>query len=70
MAGFAAGQTIVIDSGANLETAVIASVGTAGATTAGAATEAGATVIAVASIAGFSAGQAISSTAARMRKRR
>ena len=48
MAGFDAGQTIMIDTGANLETAVIATVGTAGATTVGAATSAGATVIPVA----------------------
>ena len=38
VADFAAGQTIMIDTGANLETAVIATVGTAGATTVGAAT--------------------------------
>ena len=47
VAGFDAGQTIMIDTGANLETAVIATVGTAGATTASAATDAGATVIPV-----------------------
>jgi hypothetical protein len=57
---FAAGQTITIDSGANLETAVIATVGTAGATTAGAATDVGATSIPVAGAIGFSAGQSIS----------
>src|SRR5438034_5260735 len=44
VADFAAGQTIMIDTGASLETAVIATVGTAGATTVGAATSAGATV--------------------------
>ena len=59
VADFAAGQTIMIDTGASLETAVIATVGTAGATTAGAATNVGATVIPVASGAGFSAGQTI-----------
>ncbi len=59
VADFAAGQTIMIDTGANLETAVIATVGTAGATTAGAATDVGATVITVANAAGFSAGQSI-----------
>ena len=59
VADFAAGQTIIIDTGANRETAVIATVGTAGATTVGTATEAGATVIPVASAAGFSAGQTI-----------
>jgi hypothetical protein len=60
VAGFDAGRTIVIDAGANLETAVIATVGTAGATTVGAATNVGATVIPVASGAGFSPGQTIS----------
>jgi hypothetical protein len=59
VADFAPGQTITIDTGANLETAVIAAVGTAGATTAGDAINAGATVIPVANAAGFSAGQAI-----------
>ena len=59
VADFAAGQTIMIDTGANLETAVIATVGTAGATTVGAATDVGATVIPVASAIGFSAGQTI-----------
>jgi hypothetical protein len=52
-------QTIIIDSGANRETAVIATVGTAGGTTIGTATIAGATVIPVASAAGFNAGQTI-----------
>ena len=55
-----AGQTIVIDTGANAETAIISSVGTPGASTVGAATDAGATVIAVVSPMGFSAGQTIS----------
>jgi hypothetical protein len=59
VADFAAGQTIMIDAGANLQTAVIATVGTAGATTVGAATNVGATVIPVASGAGFTAGQTI-----------
>jgi hypothetical protein len=59
VADFGAGQTIVIDTGADLETVVIAAVGTAGATTASAATQAGATVIPVAMAFGFSAGQAI-----------
>ncbi len=49
----------MIDTGANLETAVIATVGTAGATTVGAATDVGATVIPVASATGFTAGQTI-----------
>jgi non-reducing end alpha-L-arabinofuranosidase len=60
VADLAAGQTILIDSGANLETAVIATVGTAGATTIGAASDPGATFLAVASGAGFAAGQSIS----------
>ena len=59
VADFAAGQTITIDTGASRETAVIATVGTAGATTMGAATTAGATVIPVANATGFSAGQTI-----------
>ena len=59
VAGFTAGQTIPIDTGANRETAVIATVGTPGATTVGAATEVGATAIPVASPVGFSAGQSI-----------
>ena len=59
LGGFAAGQTITIDTGANRESAVIATVGTAGATTVGTATEAGATVIPVANTAGFNAGQTI-----------
>ncbi|MGE5489032.1 MAG: arabinofuranosidase catalytic domain-containing protein [bacterium] len=57
--GFSAGQTIVIDSGANRETAVIQTVGTAGATTVRTATSAGATTIPVAGVAGFSPGQTI-----------
>jgi len=57
--GFAAGQKIRIDTGANLETAVIATVGTPGATTADSATEVGATVIPVANPIGFSEGQTI-----------
>jgi len=59
VADFAAGQTIMIDTGANLETAVIATVGTAGATTVGTATDVGATVMSVASAIGVSAGQTI-----------
>ena len=59
VADFGAGQTIMIDTGASLETAVIATVGTAGATTVGAATSVGATVIPVASGFGFTAGQTI-----------
>ena len=57
--GFDAGQTIRIDTGANSETAAIATVGTAGATTLGAATGAGATVLPVAGWMGFNDGQTI-----------
>jgi hypothetical protein len=59
VAEFKAGQTVLIDTGTELESAVIATVGTAGATTANAAVSAGATVIPVGSVMGFSAGQAI-----------
>jgi hypothetical protein len=59
VADFAAGETITIDTGANLETAVIATVGSAGATTIGAAMSAGATAIPVGSAAGFAAGQTV-----------
>ena len=59
VADFAAGQTIMIDTGANLETAVIATVGTGGATTAGAATDVGANVIPVTGGFGFTPGQSI-----------
>jgi non-reducing end alpha-L-arabinofuranosidase len=58
-AGFSAGQTIAIDNGANRETATIATVGTAGATTVSTATAIGATTIPVASTAGFNVGQTI-----------
>jgi hypothetical protein len=57
--GIAEGQTIIIDTGANLETAVVAAVGTAGATTVSTATAAGETVIPVAGAIGFSPGQTI-----------
>ena len=56
---FAAGQTILIGSGAEQESAVIATVGTAGATTVSAAANVGLTVIPVATAFGFTAGQAI-----------
>jgi hypothetical protein len=59
VADFVAGQTIMIETGGSLDTAVIATVGTAGATTVGAATSAGATVIPVNAAAGFTAGQTI-----------
>jgi hypothetical protein len=56
---FNVGQTIIIDSGTNRETAVISTVGTAGASTVRTATDAGATVIPVATAMGFGAGQTI-----------
>jgi hypothetical protein len=56
---FNAGLTIIIDSGPNRETAVIATVGTAGATTVRSNTDLGATVIPVASPFGFSVGDTI-----------
>jgi hypothetical protein len=59
VADFGAGQTILIDTGADLESAVIATVGSAGATRMRAATDVGATVIAVLNVIGFSAGQTI-----------
>ena len=57
--GFDAGQSIRIDTGASLETAVIATVGTPGATTVRTATDASATTIPVAGVMGFSEGQTI-----------
>ncbi len=59
VAGFAAGQKILIDAGPSLETGVIATVGTPGATTVDTAAEVGGTVIAVGNAFGFGAGQAI-----------
>jgi hypothetical protein len=57
--GFRPGQTVHIGSGADVETAVIASVGTAGATTARTSTDAGATLLRAVSVTGFSKGQTI-----------
>ena len=57
--GFDAGQKVMIDTGANLETAVIATVGTAGAATVRTATGVGATMIPVANAIGFHNGQTI-----------
>jgi hypothetical protein len=57
--GFHPGQTILIDAGTNLETAVIATVGTAGATTVRTSTSLGATVLATENGTGFSKGQTI-----------
>ncbi len=59
VAGLNNGQKIIIGSGKNSETAVIAIIGTSGGTSVGTATTAGATVIPVASVEGFSAGQTI-----------
>ena len=59
VADFAPGQTIVIDTGTNQETAIVATVGTQGAATVGTATSVGATVIPVAAAASFIPGQAI-----------
>lgn len=56
---FDAGQTVHIGSGDNLETATVATVGTAGAATVRTATAAGATVLPVAHGTGFSRGQTI-----------
>lgn len=59
-ADFSAGQSILLDTGATRETAVIATVGTPGATTVGTAIAAGATVIPVAGSMGFTVGQNVS----------
>jgi len=57
--GFMEGQKIHVGSGATVETATIAAIGTPGATTLRTATEVGATVIPVSSVAGFSREQEI-----------
>jgi len=57
--GFRPGQTILIDSGENLETAVISTVGTAGATTLSTSSDVGATVLHTANVTGFIRGQKI-----------
>jgi hypothetical protein len=57
--GFEAGQKIMVDTAANLETVTVASVGTAGGTTVSTATNPGDTVIPVASTTGFRDGQTI-----------
>jgi hypothetical protein len=59
VAGFRTGQTLIVDTGVDVETAIIATVGTAGATTIGVAMAAGETVIPVAVTAGFVIGQTI-----------
>ncbi len=58
--GFDAGQKIMIDQGANMETAVIATVGTAGGTTVRSPTTVGENSIPVAGTMGFKEGQNIS----------
>ena len=60
MEGFRPGEAILIDAGANLETAIISTVGTAGATTLSASTGVGATVLPTANVTGFRKGQTIS----------
>lgn len=57
--GFSIGEKISIDSGEKRETAIISTVGTAGATTVSAATKSGATVMPVANVIGFHEGQSI-----------
>jgi len=59
VSGFVQGQSIIIGSVANNETAVIASVGTSGGTALASAARAGSKVILVSGIEGFSAGQTI-----------
>jgi len=59
VANLAAGQKLIIGSGANAEDIVIANVGTTGATTTSAAINAGETLIPVSSVAGFTVGQTI-----------
>jgi hypothetical protein len=57
--GFEAGQPIMIDTGANMEKAVIATVGTPGATAVTTATTAGATALPVGNVRAFTVGQTI-----------
>jgi hypothetical protein len=59
VADLLAGQMIFIDNGANGETAIIKTVGTAGATTVATATKVGAKSISVAGVEGFGVGQTI-----------
>jgi hypothetical protein len=59
MEGFRPGQKILIDAGANLETAVIANVGTAGATSLRGPTSVGATVLPAVNVIGFRKDQTI-----------
>jgi non-reducing end alpha-L-arabinofuranosidase len=57
--GFSAGQTILIDTGANHENGAIATVGGAGATTLRTAIDSGATVLSVENMTGFKRGETI-----------
>jgi non-reducing end alpha-L-arabinofuranosidase len=59
VAGFSAGQSLIVGSAPASDVAVVASVGTAGSTRLAAPTEVGATVIPVAATTGFAVGQAI-----------
>ncbi len=59
VADFCIGQKIFVGSGSNSETAIIATIGTAGGTTIGTASKVGTKVISVASVEGFSLGQTI-----------
>ncbi len=59
VADFVAGQSVMIDSGASMESVIIVSVGTAGATRTSAAVEAGVSVIPIAAAGGFAPGQTI-----------
>ncbi|MBV9550909.1 MAG: lamin tail domain-containing protein [Alphaproteobacteria bacterium] len=56
---FAVGQSVMIDSGTKSETAIIAAIGTAGATHLAATSEAGATVLPIAAAGGFAPGQTV-----------
>src|SRR6185437_2657777 len=58
-ADFSVGQTVIIDTGTDRETAVIATVGTPGGTLVTTGTDGGATVVPVSSVEGFGPGQTI-----------
>jgi hypothetical protein len=58
--GFLAGQKVLVDSGANLESVVISTVGTAGATTLRISTEVGGTLLPTTNVSGFTKGQTVS----------
>lgn len=59
VAGFSIDQSIIIGSGADSESVVIAAIGTSGATATGAPVKAGSRIIRVGTVAGFNAGQTI-----------